>query len=78
MNWFSDFFLNNLWLVPLYPLLAFLTISIGRAIQVNDPQTGEKTALLPHIFAPILTMTATGLGLLHAISAIQWLFAQPH
>jgi NAD(P)H-quinone oxidoreductase subunit 5 len=78
MNWFSDFFLNNLWLVPLYPLLAFLSISIGRAIQVNDPKTGEKTALLPQIFAPILTMTATGLGLLHAISAIQWLFAQPH
>ena len=78
MNWFSDFLLNNLWLVPLYPLLAFLTIVMGRALQVSCSKTGEKKVWLPQIFAPILTMTATGLGLVHAISAIQWLFAQPH
>lgn len=73
MNWFLD----NLWLVPLYPLVAFLLISLGRAIQMPCPKTGTLESVLPKVFAPILTMSATAVGLVHAIASVQWLMSQP-
>jgi NAD(P)H-quinone oxidoreductase subunit 5 len=73
MTWFLD----NLWLVPVYPLVAFLIIALGRAIPHPSPTQAEP--LLPKIMAPVLTMGATALGLIHSLSAVQWLFQQaPH
>ncbi len=73
MNWFLD----NLWLVPLYPLVAFLLISLGRMIQMPCPKTGQSESVMPKVFAPILTMSATAVGLVHAIASVQWLMSQP-
>jgi NAD(P)H-quinone oxidoreductase subunit 5 len=71
-----EWFLKHMWLVPLYPLVAFVLIALGRGIGRTDEATSERTALLPKIGAPVLTMGATGLGLVHAIAAVQWLFGQ--
>jgi NAD(P)H-quinone oxidoreductase subunit 5 len=54
-------------LVPLYPLAASLIIILGRWLKV-----------LPRAFAMLLTVGATGAGLVHAVGALQWLLANPH
>lgn len=70
MNWFIE----NVWLVPLYPLIAALLIVLGRAF-VREP--GTQT--LHGIFAKkelsmLLTVGATAIGLAHAVACIALLF----
>lgn len=73
--------IQNLWLVPLYPLVAFLIIALGRALPAPINAEGEPSVLgAPWLAqkeaAMGLTVGATALGLLHAIAAVIWLFSQ--
>jgi NAD(P)H-quinone oxidoreductase subunit 5 len=69
MLWFAD--INNIWMVALYPLLAFVTIVLGRAFG------REKGIFAKKEVSMALTVFATFLGLLHTLfSAIPWLFNQ--
>jgi NAD(P)H-quinone oxidoreductase subunit 5 len=63
MQWFID----NVWLVPFYPLLAFVLIVLGRG-----------TRLMPvKEMAMALTVGGTAVGLAHAVSALFWLLSGP-
>ncbi|MEB3287997.1 MAG: NADH-quinone oxidoreductase subunit L [Vampirovibrionales bacterium] len=76
--WFMD--INTVWMVPLYPLLAFLAIVILRGftdvrarVRLGHPPTepvGNK------MFFMALTVGATFLGLLHAVGTVSWLLGQ--
>jgi NAD(P)H-quinone oxidoreductase subunit 5 len=69
MHWFTD--VNNLWVVPFYPLTAFLCIVLGRAFAKDGGVFANKS------FCSFLTIFATVLGLLHTLfGALPWLFAQ--
>jgi proton-translocating NADH-quinone oxidoreductase chain L len=69
MLWFTD--INYIWLVPIYPLLAFFTIVLVRAFGRNQGLFAKKE------IATGLTIFATFLGLLHTLfSALPWLFTQ--
>ena len=69
MHWFSD--VNNLWVVPFYPLAAFIIIVLGRAF------TNGKDLFANKGFCAFLTIFATVLGLLHTVfSALPWMFHQ--
>jgi NAD(P)H-quinone oxidoreductase subunit 5 len=59
--------IDNIWLVPLYPLVAALTIILGRWFKIMPIRE----------IAMFLTVGATGLGLVHAVGALQWLLANP-
>lgn len=80
--WFMD--INNVWMVPLYPLLAFALIVLIRGLADTKARAAHH-GHAPH-HAPdnkmlymALTVGATFLGLLHAVGALNWLFAQdPH
>lgn len=66
MDWFTN--INNIWAVPLYPLLAFFLIVLIRTFSRDTPKE----------IASGLTIFATFLGLLHTVlGAIPWLFNQP-
>ena len=70
--------LGSLWLVPLYPLVAFVLIMLGRSIPRPILEEGDKAPLLNCAKVPmILTVGATALGLVHALAAVGWLLAQP-
>lgn len=62
MQWFTD--INNIWVVPFYPLLAFFLIVLGRAFLKDG---------FPKPLSMALTVLATFLGLLHSFGAIGWL-----
>lgn len=64
--------INNIWLVPVYPLVAFLLIVLGRAFKTADgtPFLAKKE------MAMLLTVGATALGLVHALAGVGWLLAQ--
>lgn len=71
-----EWLLQSVWLVPLYPLFAFLLIALGRAFpqplredQSNPPLLASKQAAMG------LTVGATALGLVHALAAVAWLLA---
>ncbi|MCE3234639.1 MAG: NADH:ubiquinone oxidoreductase subunit [Vampirovibrio sp.] len=65
MPWFSD--IHHIWIVAIYPLLAFLIIVLGRAF-------GRNQDWFPKQAASALTITATFLGLLHTLFvALPWL-----
>ncbi len=66
MQWFTD--INNIWAVPLYPLLAFFLIALGRALLKEG---------FPKPACMGLTVLATFLGLLHSCGAIGWLLDAP-
>jgi NAD(P)H-quinone oxidoreductase subunit 5 len=59
--------LENIWLVPLYPLVASLTIILGRWFRLMPVRE----------LAMLLTVGATGAGLVHAVGALQWLLSNP-
>lgn len=65
MNWFTN--IENIWAVPLYPLIAFFLIVLIRAFAPNSKKE----------ICSGLTIFGTFLGLLHTIGAVQWLFQQP-
>lgn len=66
MDWFTS--INNIWAVPLYPLVAFVLIVLIRAFAPNSKKE----------LASGLTIFATFLGLLHTVlGAIPWLLQQP-
>ncbi len=70
MNWFTD--IQNLWVVPFYPLAAFLMIALGRAMSKGTGIFANKSV------CSFLTIFATLLGLLHTVfGAIPWLLHQP-
>ncbi len=69
MPWFSD--INNIWIVAIYPLAAFIFIVLSRAL------FGKNNDFFKN-FASWLTIGATGLGLIHALYAVNWLINQPH
>lgn len=82
-----DWFIQTLWLVPIYPLVAFLLISLGRALPkplAYDASEGhghvDASEALPLLakkeVAFALTSGATVLGLVHAIASVAWLFNQ--
>jgi proton-translocating NADH-quinone oxidoreductase chain L len=82
-----DWFIQTLWLVPIYPLVAFLLISLGRALPkplAYDASEGhghtDATEALPLLakkeVALALTSGATLMGLVHAVASIGWLFNQ--
>lgn len=65
MPWFSD--IHHIWIVAIYPLLAFLIIVLGRAF-------GRNQGWFPKEAASALTIIATFLGLLHTLFvALPWL-----
>ncbi len=67
---FSD--INNIWVVALYPLLAFFIIVLGRAFGREQGVFAKKEVCSG------LTIFATFLGLLHTVfGALPWLLAQP-
>lgn len=69
MQWFTE--VNNLWVVPFYPLLAFFTIVLGRAFG------REKGLFAKKELCAFLTIFATFLGLMHTLfGALPWLFSQ--
>lgn len=65
MDWFSN--VQNIWIVPVYPLMAAFAIILGRWL---------FKPVFKKPFAMALTVGATFLGLLHAIGAIGWLMSQ--
>ena len=69
MSWLVE----NVWLVPIYPLLAFVLIVAARWWAHVNP----NSSFANHTISPVLTIGATGLGLVHAIALVAWLFAQP-
>jgi NAD(P)H-quinone oxidoreductase subunit 5 len=70
MPWFFD--INYIWLVPIYPLMAFFIIVLGRAFGRNQGPFAKKE------LCSGLTIFATLLGLLHTLcGALPWLLAQP-
>lgn len=83
-----DWFIQTLWLVPIYPLVAFLLITLGRALP--KPLSYDDTEGHGHVHpvqeaqpflakkevAFALTSGATAMGLVHAIAAVQWLWSQ--
>jgi proton-translocating NADH-quinone oxidoreductase chain L len=70
--------LSTLWLVPLYPLAAFVLISLGRSLPAPVNAGGEGSPLLAkREVAMGLTVGATLMGLVHALAAGAWLIAQP-
>lgn len=69
MLWFAD--INNIWMVALYPLLAFITIVLGRAFGREKGLFAKKEVSM------FLTIFATFLGLLHTLfGALPWLLNQ--
>lgn len=67
---FSD--INNIWVVALYPLVAFFIIVLGRAFGQ------EKGIFAKKEVSSALTIIATFLGLLHTVfGALPWLLHQP-
>jgi proton-translocating NADH-quinone oxidoreductase chain L len=82
-----DWFIQTLWLVPIYPLVAFLLISLGRALPKplaydateghGHTHTAEALPLLAKKeVAFALTSGATLMGLVHAVASVGWLFNQ--
>lgn len=70
MLWFTD--ITNIWMVALYPLLAFFIIVLGRAFGRDKGLFAKKEVCMG------LTILATFLGLLHTLfGAIPWLLSQP-
>jgi proton-translocating NADH-quinone oxidoreductase chain L len=70
MPFFSD--LNNIWVVALYPLLAFFIIVLGRTFG------REKGLFAKKEISSALTIIATFLGLLHTVfGALPWLLHFP-
>jgi proton-translocating NADH-quinone oxidoreductase chain L len=72
MSWFID----SIALVPLYPLLAFVLILLGRITPVMASEDGKKQPLLPKAGAMVLTVASTVMGLLHSGAALSWLVSQ--
>jgi NAD(P)H-quinone oxidoreductase subunit 5 len=69
MHWFTD--VNNLWVVPFYPLMAFFMIVLGRTFGSTTGIFAKKEV------CSFLTIFATFLGLLHTLfGALPWLFSQ--
>lgn len=69
MHWFTE--VNNLWVVPFYPLLAFFIIVLGRAFGRTSGLFAKKEV------CSFLTIFATFLGLMHTLfGALPWLFSQ--
>ncbi|MGE0200847.1 MAG: NADH-quinone oxidoreductase subunit L [Candidatus Melainabacteria bacterium] len=73
MPWFMD--VHNVWMVPLYPLAAFILIVLLRSSVLRAPE-GATGPLANKKTAMALTVGATFLGLLHAVGVLGWLFAQ--
>lgn len=74
MAWFSD--INYIWTVPLYPLLAFVLIVLGRTFGASKTEKGKNN--FPKQLCSSLTIAATFLGLLHTVfGALGWLLSQP-
>jgi proton-translocating NADH-quinone oxidoreductase chain L len=69
MSWLVE----NVWLVPVYPLLAFTFIVLTRWWAYLQP----KSAFANPKFSPVATIGATAIGLCHALALVAWLFAQP-
>lgn len=65
------FDVNAIWMVPLYPLIAFFLILTIRTLFKETPLGNKHVAMW-------LTVGATFLGLLHAIGALGWLFDKSH
>jgi proton-translocating NADH-quinone oxidoreductase chain L len=72
-----DWLLQTIYLVPIYPLVAFALVVLGRAFKTRQAD-GTERPLMPREGASALTIGATGLGLVHAVSAASWLLKQPH
>ncbi|MEM0951014.1 MAG: NADH-quinone oxidoreductase subunit L [Cyanobacteria bacterium P01_H01_bin.74] len=69
MNWFSD--VQNIWVVAIYPLLAFLSIVFIRTFKHKHPVLQKRE------IASGLTIFATFLGLCHTLfGALPWLMVQ--
>jgi NAD(P)H-quinone oxidoreductase subunit 5 len=69
MLWFSD--IHSIWMVAIYPLMAFLGIVAMRSFFAGNGILGKKE------WASALTIFATFLGLLHTLyGALPWLLAQ--
>jgi len=70
MVWFSD--IHHIWVVALYPLMAFFLIVLGRAFGRENGIFAKKEV------CSALTILATFLGLLHTVlGALPWLLSQP-
>ncbi len=69
MNWFFD--INNVWAVPVYPLIAFLLIVLTRSLfrDTNSPLANKHLSM-------VLTVGATFLGLLHSVGVLNWAMEQ--
>ena len=74
MNWFFE--IQNIWVVPFYPLAAFIMIVLGRTFSKGGPDNTPQGLFANKAVSSFLTIFATFLGLLHAVGAIQWLLAQ--
>jgi proton-translocating NADH-quinone oxidoreductase chain L len=78
---------STVWLVPLYPLAAFLLTVLGRALPTNAPYViaghddahaePPKGGSVPAQLAMGLTIAATAAGLLHSVAALGWLLSNP-
>ncbi len=62
----QHYFLNNIWMVPVYPLIAAVIILICRSL---DLYRAKEISMG-------LVVGSTFLGFLHAVAACFWLFAQ--
>jgi NAD(P)H-quinone oxidoreductase subunit 5 len=72
----QQWLIDNIWLVPVYPLVAFLAIVLGRSLPT--PATADNgKPVFSRAMAPILTIGATAMGLVHALASVAWLLAQP-
>jgi NAD(P)H-quinone oxidoreductase subunit 5 len=65
--------IQNIWMVPLYPLIASVLIMLGRGIPLADGQP----LMRPKQLAMILTVVATAFGLFHSVAALNWMFHSP-
>ncbi len=72
LDWFSN--VHNIWMIPVYPLIASLMIILGRAFSAN----GTQGLFANKHVSMILVVSATALGLLHTVfGALPWLLEQP-
>ncbi|MDX2085105.1 MAG: NADH-quinone oxidoreductase subunit L [Candidatus Melainabacteria bacterium] len=87
MNWLLSF----IWLVPIYPLISFLGIVLGRAVfsyfpslrssasvttEMNEVSEKAVSCYFPKSWSLFFTLSATLLGLFHALASLFWLLAQ--
>jgi NAD(P)H-quinone oxidoreductase subunit 5 len=77
MDWFTNW-LNptNVWLVPIYPLVAFFAILIGRGVTYTDDHGQSQVLFKRKEMAAFLTIGATLLGLIQTLPLVLQLLTQ--